>query len=81
MWAHCIALLSPDRKNHIALLIISERHHHSAASALRSSKFSHDYQDWCLVGFATAYKQDASTPGQIVSAQLPAPGQIVSIAV
>ncbi len=81
MWAHCIVLLSPDRKNHVALMIVCEQHYHSAASALKSSKLSPDYQDWYLVSFATAYKQDATTPSQIVSGEVAQPGQIVSVAV
>lgn len=81
MWAHCMVLLSPDRKNHVALMIVNKQHYHSAASALKSSKFSPDYQDWYLESFLTAYKQDTRAPSEIVSGQLSAPGQIVSMAV
>ncbi len=81
MWAHLILLLSPDRENHLTLMIVSKQHFHSAITALKNSKFPRDYQDWHLLGFATAYKKDKQSPAELLDVTVPERGSLVSLTV
>lgn len=78
MWSHLIMLQSPDRENHLALIITSKDHHQSAISALKASSFPRDYQDWYLLSFVTAYKRDMLTEAEQRRVQIPQPGSLVS---
>jgi hypothetical protein len=81
MWAHFLLLLSPNRENHLALVITSQERYRSATEALKNSKFVRDYQDWHLVSFATAYKADRTSPTQKVEVQIPERGSLVCLEV
>ena len=81
MWAHFILLLSPDRKNHLALMLVSKQHFHSAISALKSSNFPRDYQSWHLLSFATAYKKDTQSPVELLDVAIPECGSLISVTV
>ncbi len=80
MWSHLIMLLSPDRENHLALIITSKDRHKTAISALKASSFPRDYQDWYLLGFVTAYKRDMLTQAEQRRVLIPQPGSLVSAA-
>ena len=79
MWSHLIMLLSPDRENHLALVITCKKRHKSAISALKASSFPRDYQDWYLLSFVTAYKRDMLTEAEQRQVQIPQPGSLVSV--
>ena len=81
MWAHLILLLSPNRENHLAVIITSKQHYHSAIPALKASNFPRSYQDWYLLGFMSAWKPGRLIPAQAVSAQMPERGSLVSLEV
>ncbi len=79
MFAHCILLLSPDLKNHLGLIITSEKHHHTASAALKASKFGKSHSDWWILGFMSSRKEDMQSPAKMLTAQVPGPGSIVSV--
>ena len=81
MWAHCILLLSPDRKSHLGLIITSEKQYHTAAAALKASSHGRSHSDWSILGFMVSRKEDMQSPAKMITAQVPRLGSIVSAVV